>query len=209
MKKLICLVLACTLVFCCAGTALALGDILTLDALLTFGEVDGSTYKNATLGYGCTLEGWNFATAEDIASINGLSKILLSEDVQDYLANTSIFIDMLASTENGMSNINIGIERIDAVYGTSVSIDEIVHQNMATLQNFVTQMGYTDPVLEKVTVLIDGTEHLGLALSGKCMGLPVYQKVAFVPCGDYLIMITASSFVKDRSDEIFASFFAL
>ena len=209
MKRLICLVLACSLVFCCAGTALALSDIFTADALLTFGEVDGSTYKNAALGYGCTLEGWSFATAEDIAAINGLSEILLPEDVQSFLANTSIFVDMLASAENGMSNVSIGIERIDAVYGTSISMDEFIDQNMASLQDFVTQMGYSDPVLEKVTVLIDGTEHLGLALSGTFMGLPVYQKVACVPCGDYLIMITASCFLKDRSDEIFASFFAL
>ncbi|MCH5286443.1 MAG: hypothetical protein J1E43_03405 [Christensenellaceae bacterium] len=83
MKKLVCLLLVLTMALCSVGAAL--GDdaqTSSTEGLLRRGTVDGFTYENTTLGYGCVLENWTFADGDDLAMKNGWAEDILSDDAR-------------------------------------------------------------------------------------------------------------------------------
>lgn len=178
---------------------------------LQLGEIDGTTYTNATLGLGCMLEGWAYATRDQIAELNNLTMEAADDNLRKQLQNADTFMDMYAQTDDMMQNINVNFENISAVYGGDLSEQSYVDLSYPQMQSAMEQMGMTDVQVEKTTVVVAGTEHPGLTVSGvhSDSGVQIYQRQACVKCGAYMAIITVSSYVEDHTAEPFDLFFEL
>lgn len=212
MKRMISFLIACVMIVCCVGTALgetAGRDLWKSDSLLTLGTVNGYTYENEILGYGCTLEGWNFADEARIAELNNWGQEMLSDDLQKILENADTVMDMYAATDDELSNINIQFQNMDHIFGALITEELFVTLSLPQLAPMMEMAGYQNVVTEAITVQLDGVEHAGIALTATVYGLPIYQKEVCIKCGNYMALIAVTSLLVDTTDEILANFYAL
>ena len=180
------------------------------DDLVQLGSVNGSTYENESLGYGCTLEGWMFATQEEIAELNNLAiDSFDSEELQEQLRNSTSIMDMAAVREDGMANVNVSLQNLSALFGRLLSEEAFRDQSFPQMQSNLESMGMTNVNIEKVTITIDGTDHPGLAVTGINNGVPIYQRQAYIKCGGYIALITATTFAEDSTQTVFDLFYHL
>ena len=186
-------------------------ELWSADDLLQFGTVDGDVYENVTLGYGCKLEGWSYADEAKIAEMNNLGKDALPEDMQDMIEDTGNVFDMFAESADGMQNINVQFQDIGLLYGALLDAEQIVDLTVEQMPDLLVSAGYDEStVCEKTTVILDGTEYAGISVEGiNMMGIQLYQKMVCIERGEYLVYITATSFLEDSVDEIYANFYSL
>lgn len=176
---------------------------------LQLGVIDGQTYTSTTLGLGCLLEGWTYATRDQIAELTNQTLEVAENDLRDQLQNADTFMDMYAQTDDMTQNININFENISAVYGDDLTEQEYVDLSYPQMQNAMEQMGMTDVQVEKTTVAVAGVEHPGMTVSGITNGYQIYQRQACIKCGSHMAIITSSSYVEDHTAEPFELFFQL
>lgn len=180
------------------------------DALFSLGTINGDVYENPYIGYGCKLEGWTYADAEYIATINNISGTIISSDALEALRNSGTFTDMMANSPDGNLSVNVQYQNIEKTYGPALAaypLDkflELVAPNMAPV---LEQSGFQDVQVEAGTVLLGGVEHPGLILTSKFTGIPCYQKEACIRTEEYLIFVTVSSFYEDKTDELLTYFY--
>ena len=211
MKRLVSFLVALTMVFCCMSAALGEpeSNLWNGDTLLTLGTVNGNTYENQVMGYGCVLEGWSFANADDIAEMNNWAKDILTEDAQALIESVDSFMDMYASSEDGMCNVVVQFQNMGRIYGALLTEKMIVDISLPQLAPMLEQTGYEDVVAEAATIRLGDNDHAGFAVSGTFYGLPIYQKEVCILCGDYMGLVTVTSYFTDLTDEVFASFYSL
>ena len=212
MKRAISFLIACAMIVCCVGTAFgeAAGrDIWRSDSLLTLGTVDGYTYENEILGYGCTLEGWTFADEAGIAQLNNWGQENFSDDLQAILESADTFMDMYAASADELFNINIQFQNMNHIFGALLTEELFVSISLPQLAPMMEMAGYENVVTEAITVQLDGEEHAGISLTATVYGLPIYQKEVCIKCGGYMGLIAVTSFLVDNTDEILANFYAL
>lgn len=104
MKKsisLLAVVLALTLLLTgCAGKAPQTGTTTTTKSAeetvdVSLGQVEGSVYENAFVGYGCALdENWAVYSAEELQDLSDLTKEMLKKTRSFWRAASSITISL-------------------------------------------------------------------------------------------------------------------
>lgn len=211
MKRLVSFLVACAMIFCCMSAALGEpeSNLWNGDMLFTLGTVNGDAYESKVMGYGCVLEGWTYSDADDLAAINNWGQHIMSEDMQAILAETDSFTDMAASSPDGLCNIVVQFQNMGRIYGALLTEELLIDITLPQFAPLLEQMGYEDLTVEKVTVMMGSDEHTGILVTGTMYGLPIYQKQACILCGEYMAVITVTSFFEDTTDDIFANFYAL
>ncbi len=204
MKKIIALVLA--LVMC-----LALGSTLAETAVDWLGTINGSVYENAVAGFGCNLEGWTYATQEEIVASTELTKEILPEDLAKAVEEADSVTVMMATSEDQMKNANMAIQDITdyvSIY-ESIGMDGLLTLIKGQMETAYQKQGMTDIVCEVVQMEISGQPFYAIQVSCKYMGVQVYQKQLAAVKDNNMIMITATSYLTDGTDEIFANFYTV
>ena len=176
-------------------------------AELQIGTYNASTYQNAMLGCGATLEGWNYADYTTLAKLNNWTAEAGSEEFMQVLAEQRTFIDMSASAADQTRTVNVTFNRMDKVYGGTVTEQNVVDQSVQDMPNLLAQAGYSDVQIVPSTVPIANEEHPGVLITGTVSGVAVFQKQAFIQRGDYIVTVTATSFNEDHTDEILSQFY--
>ena len=180
------------------------------DALVKLGAVNGSTYTNDFLGYGCTLDGWIYATQDEIAELNDIVIDSAStEELQETLRNSNSIMDMYAIREDGMANVNVNFQNVNVLFGRLLTEEAYRDQAYPQMQSGLEGMGMTNVQVEKIDVMIDGAAHPGLLVTGESNGLQLFQRQACVKCSGYIACITVTTFGEDATESVYDLFYHL
>lgn len=192
-----------------ALTFAACGNDKADEAAISRGTTTETAYENEFVGIGWKLlDGWTFATTEQMEQMNALVLDMLEGDIDANLAEGSVFCDLYAADING-SNLNIQFEKLNTVNSILVTEESYLEISLDTLKQTYESMGYTDVSLSLTTAKIGDNEQPAITSNCTYQGITVYQKMAVIKEGNYMCIITASSLTEAQTNDILASFYTL
>ena len=149
---------------------------------------------------------WVFYTDEQILELNNIVGDVVDEEVADRLKNANIIYDMFAAYETEGSNINIVLEKVNAVQMITLDIRQTLEAQIDTIKSTYQNMGYTDIDVKYLKVKVYGKEFDGLKITAKIQGIDFYGSVFTFKKSNYLANITISSLQTDKTDTILSYF---
>lgn len=220
-KRILALVLALTMVFAlCACTSdddvkgktePSVTETAVPEKELELGNVSGNKYENAYFGFGCELgELWTYASEEQLLSmVQATADLVDDENLKDELLKADMFYDMMTYFYDGVTNINVVVQNLGAVYGTLLDEEAIAEKNANTMSEQFAAANMEVRSCEQVTVEFAGADHAGILIHSVANGSDVYQLQAYVKAGKYVAIITMSSPLEDNIDAMLGFFYAV
>ncbi len=216
MKKILCLLLAVmmTVSLCgCFGDNAntdVRGEVVSGDAgqsesqpEFSLGKAANNTYNNAFLGISCTLPAeWTFYTDEQILELNNITEDYMDDDVAELIENASIIYDMYATNATTGENININLEKLNAVQAIALDIKQALEAQINAITSTYENIGYTDITVNYQKVSVDSKEFDALKITAKIQDTDFYGTVFTFKKGNYLANITICSLLTDNFDTI-------
>ena len=203
-RKLTALVLA-VMLMCMMVPAQA--ETADLDVEVVFGTVNNDTYENPYLGLGCTLEGWHYYTDEELEGVNQRTKDALSDELDD-LVDQSIGI-MMAEQPDGMRNVNIQLQNVKnyvSIY-EMLGIHEVAVNSLSGFQTTLEAANFTDIQLEVAEQNIGDKTFTCILGQYKIRGVQIYFRQIWDIQDIYLVTVTATTVLEDKTEEVFSKFF--
>ena len=204
IRKLTALVLA-VMLMCMMVPAQA--ETADLDVEVVFGTVNNDTYENPYLGLGCTLEGWHYYTDEELEGVNQRTKDALSDELDD-LVDQSIGI-MMAEQPDGMRNVNIQLQNVKnyvSIY-EMLGIHEVAVNSLSGFQTTLEAANFTDIQLEVAEQNIGDKTFTCILGQYKIRGVQIYFRQIWDIQDIYLVTVTATTVLEDKTEEVFSKFF--
>ncbi len=205
MKKMICLMLV--LVLClAAGAGIAESPV----SVEIFGTLDSSRYENATMGLGCTFDGWNYRSQYEILLQYGLVQSSSPEEVAKVLEDNQSVMVMYAETENKEQNVNVMLDLGDAPY-IKENGEEAFFQELIKMyeEQLAPEQGWKDFTGEITERQIGDKKVFGVKDAFTVNGMQIYQLQLGWLNGDYVDVITITSYFNDECDSILEHFYML
>ncbi len=204
MKKIICLLM--TLVLCLAVGA---GFAEPAEDIGVFGELDGAKYENAAMGIGCVFDGWNYHSQEEILATYNLVQSSSSEEVAEMLKNNTSIIVMYAESADQLQNVNLVLDSNAAPFVQAYGEDEYFQQLIQLYEQVAPGQGWNDFTSEVIERQIGGKTLKGLKNSYTMKGIQIYQTQLAWLDGEFVNIITATSYYSDNCDSITEHFYTL
>lgn len=220
-KRTLALILALVMVFslcACTGnddvkgkTEPSVTETAVPEKELELGNVSGNKYENAYFGFGCELgELWTYASEEQLLSmVQATADLVDDENLKDELLKADMFYDMMTYFYDGVTNINVVVQNLGAVYGTLLDEEAIAEKNANTMSEQFAAANMEVRSCEQVTVEFAGADHAGILIHSVANGSDVYQLQAYVKAGKYVAIITMSSPLEDNIDAMLGFFYAV
>ena len=176
---------------------------------IDLGTVDGNTYTNESLGITCTLpEVWYVYNETDIAALNNLVTSVFDETaIAEAIKSNQAVIIFCASEPASISSLNINVSK-----NTLPGVDEETLINLV-LPQVKAQMEQTG-VMQNLTCTTDeiefcGQTHTVLNITAESYGMPIFESLLYLPCGDCIYALTASTYQADTTATLFSYFTSL
>ena len=185
----------------------AQAETTDLDVEVVFGTVNNDTYENPYLGLGCTLEGWHYYSDEELEGVNQRTKDALSDELDD-LIDQNIGL-MMAEQPDGMRNVNIQIQNVKnyiSVYNT-VGIQEVAVSSMSAYQKTLEAAGFTDIRLEVAEQNIGDKTFTCIIGQYILQGAQIYFRQIWDLRDIYVVTVTVTTGLEDKTEEVFSQFF--
>lgn len=178
---------------------------------LELGSVSGGRYENSYFGFGCELgELWTYASEEQLLSmVQATADLVDDENLKDELLKADMFYDMMTYFYDGVTNMNVVVQNLGAVYGTLLDEETIAEKNANTMSEQFAAANMEVRSCEQVTVEFAGADHAGILIHSVANGSDVYQLQAYVKTGKYVAIITMSSPLEDNIDAMLGFFYAV
>ncbi len=213
MKKVLCLLLAAIMVisFCGCGKNVR-GDINGGESSqnepeFSLGKSTNNTYNNDFLGLSCTLPAeWTFYSDKQILELNNVVEDAVGDDVAERLKEANIIYDMYATNTADGCNMNINLEKLNAVQILNLNIKETLEAQIDAIKSGFQNMGYTDINVNYQKVKVGGKEFDALKLTAKIQGIDFYSTIFTFRKSNYLANITVGSIQTDKTDTILGYF---
>lgn len=182
----------------------------------SLGVMQGGTYENAYVGYGCTLgPNWAYKTAGELQDISGLTKDIFEEGGVDTSAFNQV-LDMMAECTDPLASINIQYTALSAqeraahlLAGEEGLIDGILQQKDMLISTYA-QAGIEVSAMEKVSVTFCGEERWAIHTTASIQGTPYYILQLFdTNIGPYYVTLTLGAFVEDTTPQLLDLFYSL
>ncbi len=155
------------------------------------GKTNGLVYENKFIGIGCKLNSdWTFYTDEEIRELNNFSFDLAGDEIKEIASNAQIVYDMLASSSDSLSNININLEKIPNVQLATLDIAKNFELIFPTIENGLKNMGCTSVEYTIGSVKIGGKNFTTMFLDSKAENVEIHQALINIKCNGYLASIT-------------------
>lgn len=170
------------------------------------GRVNANKYTNKFAGISVELGAdWTFMTDEQIRQNNEQALGMLGDKYEEALKNAATFTDMMATKANGTDTVNITFEKLT---GTYVLMTETQYADVSknSLKSALESMGMTDVTLTSGTAPFAGKDHAYIAVSAKYTGIPVYERLAVVKCGNYMVVVAACTWQTDTCKAVLDAF---
>ena len=204
IRKLTALVLAA--MFMCMMVPVQ-AETADLDVEVVFGTVNNDTYENPYLGLGCTLEGWHYYSDEELEGVNQRTKDALSDELDD-LVDQNIGI-MMAEQPNGMRNVNIQLQNVKnyvSIY-EMMGTHEVAVNSLSGFQTTLEAANFTDIQLEVAEQTIGDKTFTCILGQYKIKGVQIYFRQIWDVRDIYLVTVTATTVLEDKTEEVFSKFF--
>ena len=182
----------------------------------SLGVMQGGTYENAYVGYGCTLgPNWAYKTAGELQDISGLTKDIFEEGGVDTSAFNQV-LDMMAECTDPLASINIQYTALSVqeraahlLAGEEGLIDGTLQQKDLLISTYA-QAGIEVSAMEKVSVTFCGEERWAIHTTASIQGTPYYILQLFdTNIGPYYVTLTLGAFVEDTTPQLLDLFYSL
>jgi len=204
IRKLTALVLAA--IFMCMMVPVQ-AETADLDVEVVFGTVNNDTYENPYLGLGCTLEGWHYYSDEELEGVNQRTKDALSDELDD-LVDQNIGI-MMAEQPDGMRNVNIQLQNVKnyvSIY-EMMGTHEVAVNSLSGFQTTLEAANFTDIQLEVAEQTIGDKTFTCILGQYKIKGVQIYFRQIWDVRDIYMVTVTATTVLEDKTEEVFSKFF--
>ena len=178
-----------------------------LDVEVVFGTVNNDTYENPYLGLGCTLEGWHYYSDEELEGVNQRTKDALSDELDD-LIDQNIGI-MMAEQPDGMRNVNIQLQNVKnyvSIY-EMMGTHEVAVNSLSGFQTTLEAANFTNIQLEVAEQTIGDKTFTCILGQYKIKGVQIYFRQIWDVQDIYLVTVTATTVLEDKTEEVFSKFF--
>ena len=180
------------------------------DGADVLGTLDGNRYENARIGLGCVIpDGWSYSSEEEIRLMNNATAELAGDTYLELIENATIFYDMLAVDENGLNNINVNLEKVNAVQLALLNVAENYEASVPYMREMFENMGCENYAYEIVDVKLDGETVPALRTTLEISGVNIYQLMLSVKCDGYLANIAVTSYIEDTTADILSNFYRI
>lgn len=226
MKRLISILLVCTMFFSlagCFGEEDIRGDITnnsetnstvdeekTEEKEFSLGKTSGSNYENTFLGIGCNLDAnWSFYSDTQIKELNNIVGDAVGDDIAEQIQDAEIIYDMYAIHSNGTDNININLENVGLIESAAINLETRLKNTIPMLEEGLTNIGCTNIVTESTTIEIDGEKFAGLDVTAEISGLKLNETIFCIKSGKYIASVTIAAFGDSDIQQIIDCFYVV
>ena len=198
--------------------ALALALVLSLTACsigskkFERGVVEGQTYTSQFLGLTCTAPAeYTYLNDQEIAQLNDLTADVVDSEelvkqMRESLENGNQVQDMYLMTADGLQTVNVMLVKVSAK-GAAVDMAAFADMGKDQVVSAYQSMGMTDVEASRETVTFMGQQYEGICTSATYTDVPVTTVQVCMQVGDYVCVITFTSYVEDHTPEMM-DFFA-
>ena len=174
------------------------------DLFAIFGTIDGSSYKNDTIGIGFDLpEGWNFYSQEQIDAMNGfVIDAMDDETLKQQIENSTGVYDMYAANETTASSINIALQYLGAAYDMSELTDTYMTMMQTQVQTALESMNCTDVTGEVTVKEMAGQIRNTIHMECSYQGIPLYEDAVIIMNGGYMACVTFACFNENTLSDM-------
>ena len=196
------LALALTLTACAAGQK-------------TFqrGSVEGRTYTSEFLGLTCTApEEFAYLSDQEIAEMNSItleSGEDLASAMKQRLEDGGQVQDMYLMTEDALHRVGITVDKVTDGK-TAVDMAAFIENGIAQAEEYYAAIeGMTDVTSAAQTTKFLGGEYDSILTTATYNGFPTQSLQVCIPLEQYICVVTFTSYVEDRTDEMMGFFSAM
>ena len=193
--------------------ALALALVLSLTAC-SFGSkkfergvVEGQIYTSQFLGLTCTAPAeFTYLSDQEIAQRNHLAAEAVDSEelvkqMRESLENGNQVQDMYLMTADGLQTVNVMLVKVSAK-GAAVDMAAFADMGKDQVVSAYQSMGMTDVEASRETVTFMGQQYEGICATAAYHDAPVTTVQVCMQVGDYVCVITFTSYVEDRTSEM-------
>ena len=193
--------------------ALALALVLSLTACsigskkFERGVVEGQTYTSQFLGLTCTAPAeYTYLNDQEIAQLNNLAADAVDSEelvkqMRESLENGNQVQDMYLMTADGLQTVNVMLVKVSAK-GAAVDMAAFADMGKDQVVSAYQSMGMTDVEASRETVTFMGQQYEGICTSATYTDVPVTTVQVCMQVGDYVCVITFTSYVEDHTPEM-------
>lgn len=170
-----------------------------------------NTYTNNFIGIGCKLNAdWEVFSAEQIAQLNGLMNTMITDqDLADLLKNSGTVQPFYAQAEDGLVTLNITLEDLGARYGSTLSEQQYANMAAGQLAPVLESIGLTGIDTQIGSLSFAGSDHVAVFVSGSLQGTAFYETLVCVKVGNHIAIVTAGSYLSDKTRDSLSLFYGL
>jgi len=168
------------------------------------GVVEGTTYTNESLGLVIDLPSeWTYYSDEQLAAATGVAVETFDNDtLSNVLENVPNFVDMYAVNSDGVSTVNVGIEK-KSILTKALDAQGYVDAAKASTAATMEAAGFENVEIETSTVQTANGEIPCLNLKSTYGGSELYQVLGVYSVDDYFVTVTSTVYFTDNASDIF------
>ena len=186
-------------------------EIEEADSRFGTGTVDGQTYTQDFFGFSVALDGdWAFANEEDLEAMGNTLMEMGTDEVKEAIDSGTSYLDMYAENGTTFQTVNVTIAKLSMLAALQFKNNKskAVGDMLVDIKPQIEQMGFSNAEITQ-----DEIEFLGetvpciriLSYPEQTGGdIALYQTQVYIQSGSYLCTLTASSYIEDTSQDIFA-----
>ena len=203
-------------------TAMLLALALTLTAcgaeqkMFQRGSVEGRTYTSEFLGLTCTApEEFQYMSDQEIVELNNItldkmSDSDLAEKMRQQLENGGQVQDMYLMTEDGRHWVSITVDKVTDDSKTAVDMAAFIDNGIVQATDSYSAIeGMTEVSAAAQTTKFLGGEYDSILTTATYNGFPTQSLQVCIPLEQYICIVTFTSYVEDRTDEMMGFFSAI
>ena len=172
-------------------------------------DVEAGTWQNAFAGIKCQLgDEWTLLSEEEIKANNEKALSAMGQDYAKAIKNASVFTDMMAKHENGKDTMSITFEKLNTLT-KKMSEEKYAEASKDSTKGALQSMGMSNVQVSIGTMTFAGKTHSCLDITASYYGQKVYEKLAIVKCGNYMVLFTACTWETNNCQAVLDNFKAV
>lgn len=170
--------------------------VTTEEKVYSRGTILGNMYESYFFDMGVRLpNGWEFYDEAYMRALNNATIDMLDDEYQALIKNATLIYEMMAVNKtNGMDNININLEKLNALQLRTLDVGDNYIALKPAMKAMLENAGYTVQSMQVTTVKVDGRTMDAMVTEASVSGITMQQISFAYICGEYLVNFTVSSF---------------
>lgn len=159
-----------------------------------------SIYTNDVFNirFDAPANGYKMLSRNDVALLRDIFvNDMNSESVTNQFENDNIYLDIFATSEDGLSDVNVIIQRMSTSFENETDLERVA----AILQEQYESRGLVNVKVESTRARFKGMDTIGMSSTDTGGDYTVYHKQIYIKSGDYMAIITANGDSEERAQQ--------